>query len=203
MTNINFVDETTRRWSCICAMLEGVHSTRWNTLFEAAFGNSAVIGGPSKVSIAEYWNILRRRVLKFIKMPEETDKTRILIDFVRRRLIPFEDLYYMMKSKNILFHEFPPFKKWSHYEMFLDILELVTTYIHGQGKQWRSLMKEPEELFFPTTVKKSFEMYGFAIDETMNIHKMHSKLGIARRRGMFLPILRKCKQEFLCLSSQN
>lgn len=189
MTNINFLDEVARQITFLFTMLEGVHSTRIGEMLDEAYPNVDVIGQPRKLSMKKYWICLRASVLRKLKCTDVKEPSRVLIELLCRRLIHVEDVPFMMKSQSIFFTDYPPFLCWEHYDFFLDIQELVITYMYGSGPGFRKLTARKSNLFgpfFPSGEKNKRPTFiSYAMRASQSIELMYRDLQIQKRRGLF------------------
>lgn len=190
MRSINIVEPITSELTFIFSMLEGVHETRIHELLEVAFPESTVKGGPKPLTIPNYWDFVRSKVLKIIECQNDHDPGRVFLELLRRRLIHVEDLHFMMTSKAKYFRGFNPFHSWEHYEYFLDIHQVLRNYVLrtvGVKPVFQDKYKHNVEgrQFFPI-YDRVYTIFGGVIAQNYTIHKMYNDLNIATRRGVFL-----------------
>ena len=188
MTHINLTDEVARQFSFIFAMLEAVHPTRFDEMLDAAFPNAVVEN--SDDTLVKYWRTLRENLLEALECQGNYDATRIFIELVRRRLIHLEDLDYMLTSESLLFHGFEPFACRSHYEMFLDIQELLMAFVYGLGPRPTNIVEKLQNIggkFFGNyNQNKIFNFTRFTTIPDESLHLLFEQCNIRQLRSTFL-----------------
>ena len=193
MTHINLTDEVTRQLSFLFSMLEAAHPTRFEEILDDAFPKAVVSN--LDVSLVNYWRTLRDNVLQALDCEGNYDTTRIFIEMARRRLIHFEDLDYMLTSQSVLFDGFKPFACRTHYEMYLDIQELLIALVFGLGPGWKICFEKLQQIggqFFALYAdqgsQKVWQIASFTTIPDENLHNFFENCNIRQLRSLFLAI---------------